>query len=251
MQYELPWEVTDLAECFFYHTMEVPPYGLQRGQWDLRGRFIQYVGGVDVEGARVLDVGCASGYLSFSAEEAGASEVVAFDMDTGARQHLIPFAQSKFVTDYECWVREQSDFVDCWKRAFWLAHRAKSSKVKVHYGDVYNIDPALGKFDVVIVGAILEHLRDPFGALCSIAKAAVGKLIINTAIDPSPDALAKFVGRANNPEQNYTWWVWSKGMYQEVLKIIGFANITMSDSSYYCELEGKQLTRTAIVASRV
>src|SRR5436853_85936 len=50
-----PRHVESADECFFYHTMELPGLGVVRGQWDLRGRFDEYVGGVDVKGKRVLE----------------------------------------------------------------------------------------------------------------------------------------------------------------------------------------------------
>ena len=68
-----PRHVEGPDECFFYHTMELPGLGLVRGQWDLRGRFDDYVGGVGVEGKTVLDVGTATGFLSFEAERRGAA----------------------------------------------------------------------------------------------------------------------------------------------------------------------------------
>ena len=55
-----PRRVESIEECFFYHTIELPGFGLVRGQWDLRDRFGEYVGGVDVAGKSVLDVWTAS-----------------------------------------------------------------------------------------------------------------------------------------------------------------------------------------------
>ena len=76
-----PRYVEDPSTCYFYHSMEQPGFGLQRGEWDLRGRFDESIGHVDLAGARVLDVGCASGYLSFSAERSGVADVYSFDME--------------------------------------------------------------------------------------------------------------------------------------------------------------------------
>ena len=68
----------DLNECVFYHSMDLPGLGTVEGQWDLRGRFDEYIGGIDVNGKTFLDVGAASGFLSFEAERRGAS-VISFD----------------------------------------------------------------------------------------------------------------------------------------------------------------------------
>ena len=67
--YASPRNVQNLSDCFFYHTMELPGIGVVEGQWDLRGRLDDYLGGVPLVGRRVLDVGSASGFLSFEMEK--------------------------------------------------------------------------------------------------------------------------------------------------------------------------------------
>src|SRR5580765_4149381 len=86
-----PRFVDSLDDCFFYHTMELPEFGLVRGQWDLRGRFDDYVGGTSVAGKSVIDVGTATGFLSFESEKRGASRVVSFDLADARQQLFIPF----------------------------------------------------------------------------------------------------------------------------------------------------------------
>jgi hypothetical protein len=49
---ERPRYVDRLEDCFFYHAMELPGFGLVRAHWDLRGRFDDYVGGLAVAGSR-------------------------------------------------------------------------------------------------------------------------------------------------------------------------------------------------------
>src|SRR5262245_36618662 len=77
--YAVPRTVTDPADCYFYHTMEIPGHGLVEGEWDLRPGVEAYLGGIDFRGKRVLEVGTASGFLCFQMEARGA-EVVAFDL---------------------------------------------------------------------------------------------------------------------------------------------------------------------------
>jgi len=45
-----------LSECRFYHAMDLPGLGSIDGEWDLRGRFDEYIGGIDLRGQTVLDV---------------------------------------------------------------------------------------------------------------------------------------------------------------------------------------------------
>jgi hypothetical protein len=68
-----PIDVSDVSACFFYHTMDLPGVGVVHGEWDLRDSFDEYIGGgVGVRGKRVLDVGAASGFVTFSLEQRGA-----------------------------------------------------------------------------------------------------------------------------------------------------------------------------------
>src|SRR6478736_6007586 len=81
--------VTQLEDCFFYHTMDVPGYGTIPGPWDLRGHVDAYLGGVDLRGKRVLELGTASGFVCMEMEKRGA-EVVAFDLSEDYDQDLVP-----------------------------------------------------------------------------------------------------------------------------------------------------------------
>ena len=64
-------DVRHVDDCFFYHTLDLPGIGLVEGQWDLRGRFDDYIGDVDLRDKTVLDVGTANGFLTFEAEKRG------------------------------------------------------------------------------------------------------------------------------------------------------------------------------------
>lgn len=121
-------------------------------------------------------MGCASGFLSFSAERAGAHEVVSFDMDTAARQHLLPFHDQLYYTDHSAWVTRQNRFVDSLKNGYWLAHRAFGSKAKVHHGDVYALPDELGQFDVVLVGAVRSTCPIPSERLPRLQGGAARRL---------------------------------------------------------------------------
>src|SRR5436190_1282619 len=50
-----PRKVKDVADCYFYHTMELPGHGVIEGRdWDLRGRVDGYFGNVEFAGRRIL-----------------------------------------------------------------------------------------------------------------------------------------------------------------------------------------------------
>ena len=67
--YELPWQINSIEECNFYHSTDIPGLGLVEGQWDLREGFDEYLGGYDFAGKRVLEIGPATGFLTFRIEK--------------------------------------------------------------------------------------------------------------------------------------------------------------------------------------
>ena len=225
--YAEPMTVDKVEECFFYHTIDLPGFGVQDGGWDLRGRFTDYVGGVNVAGKRVLDVGTASGFLSFEAERMGAREVVSFDLDTAKRQTLLPFAGSAYVADHETWCREHTAIFATWKKAYWMSHRILKSRARTVYGDVYAPPAEIGTFDVVILGAILEHLVDPLSALKAVSALTNDLVVINTDFFDSPERVAIFNGRADRPAMSYIFWTYSIALYHEYMAIMGFEPVAV------------------------
>ncbi len=248
--YVQPRHVADPSACFFYHTVEIPAVGLCRGQWDLRGRFDEYIGNVPVSGRRVLDVGCGTGFLSFSAEEAGASEVVSFDMDDAKRQHWLPFQHKLPYINPEEFRRQHNAWIERWHNGYWFCHRLLKSKARVIHGDVYDLPRALGSFDVAIVGSILEHLSDPIRALASIARLTSGHIAIVTPVLDTEEKLARFDGDADRPDADYVWWTYSIGTYRHVLRMLGFEIERITTGRYWFELGETYGERSTIVAIR-
>src|SRR6476620_5525485 len=103
-----PRFIDRVEDCFFYHAMELPGFGLIPAHWDLRGRFDDYIGGIDVRGKSVLDVGTATGFLSFEAEKRGASRVLSFDMGDARQQMFIPFKDKPYYQDHEQFVADHA-----------------------------------------------------------------------------------------------------------------------------------------------
>ncbi|MCJ2136714.1 class I SAM-dependent methyltransferase [Methylobacterium sp. J-026] len=254
--YEPRQSQADLKDCFFYHTMNFRDGSVAQGAWDLRGRFSDYIGHVSLNGCRVLDVGTASGFLSFSAEQAGACEVVSFDQDTAKRQHLLPFAGSLYMVDHASWVRNHDHAMQAWKNAYWYTHADQVSNTKVVYGDVYDLPAGIGVFDVVILGAILEHLGDPVRAIGSVSKICTTRLVINTDYICGEEPMARFNGSPNFPDHNYIFWTYTIGTYRRILQICGFEIERIYEDVFLGtpdEFGGLRplMPRAAIVARRV
>ena len=236
--------------CFFYHTMELPGLGVVRGHWDLRGRFDDYVGGVSVAGKSVLDIGAATGFLSFESERRGASRVVSFDLGDARQQTFVPFKDNWQYRDYEGFMADHAVGIQKWKDAYWLCHRLLQSKAQVFYGDINHLPKALGQFDVALVGSVLEHLNDQISALGSIARLTKETMVIVTPVLQTEERIALLAPTADHPEQDYTWWTYSVGAYREILKLLGFSIAKITESQYRYDYGDRTETRTTIVAIR-
>ena len=242
--------IESITDCFFYHTMELPGFGEVPGQWDLRGRFDEYVGGVDVSNKSVLDVGTATGFLSFEAEKRGAARVVSFDMSDPRQFRFLPFRDKPHYYDPERSAEEFGAEIERWKNAYWLCHRLFDSRAEVFYGNIYDLPTELGRFDVSIIGAVLEHLSDPISALASIIRLTKETVVVVTPLLESDERIAHFQGAADHPENDFTWWIYSIGLYREIFKMLGFSIARISNSEYYYHQGDRLEVRSTIVAVR-
>jgi len=245
-----PRFVVSVDDCFFYHTMELPDLGVVHGQWDLRGRFDDYTGGVAVAGKSVLDVGTATGFLSFEAEKREAARVVSFDLGDPRQQMFIPFKDKLYYRDFERFMTNHALQTEAWKNAYWLCHRLLKSRAEVFYGDIFRLPPALGQFEVVIAGAVLEHLNDQITALASLARLTKETIVIVTPVLQTEERIARLEPTADNPDYDFTWWRYSTGAYREILKILGFSIDRISESQYRYDYGDRMEMRTTIVAVR-
>jgi hypothetical protein len=244
--------VQGVDDCIFYHTLDLPDLGTVMGHWDLRGRFKDYVSAVKLESRRVLDVGTASGFLTWEAERNGCGEIVSFDADSAARYQKLPFEEIQWSRNYEEWLVGANQFWSRLCNSWWYAHRAFGSKAKRFEGSVYELPAALGMFDVVMVGQILVHLRDGISALASIAARCGDTLVIAEGMTDTEEPSAFLLGRAQNPEIDYAFWHYSHGFYREILGMLGFEIRSITKSSYLCNLlqPPRSVEITTIVAGR-
>ena len=76
-----PSDSVSLEDCEFYHVQDIP--GLSespKGSFDLRKGVNEYLGYVDFKNKTVLELGPASGFLTFHIEKMG-GDVTSIDID--------------------------------------------------------------------------------------------------------------------------------------------------------------------------
>ena len=154
------------ADCNFYQSVELPGGEVIDGPWDLRGRELEYLGGIDLAGRRVLELGPATGALTYFMEREGA-DVVSFDVGYDVSIDLYPAPGNadtrKLRLDH---ARKTSEVQNSW----WYLHRAYGSSARMVYGDFYALPGDLGEYNVSVFAATLLHLRSPVAALEEAAR---------------------------------------------------------------------------------
>jgi SAM-dependent methyltransferase len=251
--YAIPPEITDPAECFFYHAMDIPGHGHVDGEWDLRNQERVYLGNVDFADKRVLEVGCASGFLSFYMERQGA-DVVGYDLSENQSWDIVPYAGY----DTEQRVGEFKTMLRRLNNGYWFAHRGFGSRARVVYGSAYEIPERIGPFHIATFCSVLLHVRDPFIALWNGLRLTKETAIVTERISEHywmPKALRRFprlweaARKANVPLKMYTrvgqasmlfqpqhrelspyatWWHFNPEVIKRFLGVLGFEDTTVS-----------------------
>lgn len=166
-----------------------------------------------------LDIGTASGFFSFEMEKRGA-EVVSFDLSLDNETDKIPYAGAPDRTS------NSKEYIKRFHKGYWYAHNHFNSKAKVVYGSVMDMPDWLGKSDIVLLGSILQHLRDPLGAIIQADQHVKDTLIICEAYYKSRHPVMHFQA---NPEaevpQFWTWWRMSPSFLVLTLKTLGYRDI--------------------------
>jgi len=245
--------IGELQRCLFYHTMDLPGVGTVTGDWDLRPGIADYLANTRLDGRRVLDVGTASGFLAFSAERFGA-EVVAFDLSPEDDWDVVPFAGSGFAGRQA----ERKEMIGRVNNSFWLAHRALGSTVRMVYGSVYSMPPALGRFDVSILGSILLHLRDPFRALEQAARLTDRTMIVADLLPGRSflvPPLARWFGPClrflPDPSCGKPWEAWWHLSPLAVVRMLGVLGFTDARVVHHRQLHQRRPVRMfTVVANR-
>jgi len=233
--FQPPRFIDNPAECSFYHAMDLPGYGFQAGEWDLRKDVDNYLGNQTFQGKRVVDVGTGSGFLCFEMEKRGA-DVTAFDLffKQGVdMMEQIPYSdfEKRFGRTLEQQMEERRHMLNRLQNSFWLSHRALQSKAKLYSGNAYHYPAELGQFDYAFFGSILLHLQNPVKALISFAQATREKVIVTDTyedIHGAANSPVMFLRPTANDKSPDTWWYLTPAFLQNLLGVLGFSKTRVS-----------------------
>ena len=206
------------ARGVWYHTIELAPGVVTPGWFDLRP-IVERLPWPDVRGRRCLEVGPYDGFLSFELERRGAAEVVAADIGSPGDWDWPLALRESGPLELAAQASEKPG------GGFEIARKALGSSVARVEVSAYDLsEESVGRFDVVVCGSLLLHLRDPIRALEAMRSVCGEALLSAEAISPgltmlSPRRpLARF--RAGERLQ---WLVSNVAAHRAMVRTAGFA----------------------------
>lgn len=203
----------------WYHTIELPHGIVTPGYFDHRDLLPRYGLPARLDGLRVLDVATYDGFWAFEFERRGAAEVVALDVWEKREIDLPPRTRAAM---------SEEELSLAYGKGFSLAHKALGSKVQPLHCNVYDLSPErTGLFDLVHVGDLLLHLRDPVRALTAIRSVCRGQAILSDVIFPELDR-----GTGGVPLMQYQggrgqniWWRLGSEALRAMIEDAGFERV--------------------------
>jgi tRNA (mo5U34)-methyltransferase len=218
------------AALQWYHSIELAPGVVTRGWFDTRAAVERVPLPRRMDGLRCLDVGTWDGFWAFEMERRGAAEVVAIDVedpdrwDWPPRERLQP---ERFGVQVLEAVKGRGE-------GFALAREALRSHVERRDLSVYDLDPAgIGHFDVVFLGSLLLHLRDPVRALERLRGVCGGTLVVADTVEVVASLVHRRrpVARLQGLDRPW-WWQPNRAALVRMVRSAGFT-VEQASRVYY------------------
>jgi tRNA (mo5U34)-methyltransferase len=202
----------------WYHTLDLSPDAATPGWFDLRP-IVDRLPWPDVRGKRCLDVGTNDGFLAFELERRGAAEVVAIDIEDHSRWDWPARTRALGPERLAEMVGQRKGL------GFDIAKEALGSSVERVERSVYDLDPAQdGRFDVVVCGSLLLHLRDPVRTLEAIRGVCDGSFLSAEQIDTRLTRLVPRRAAASfRGGESVQWWIPNAAGHRAVVESAGFS----------------------------
>ncbi len=235
-----------LEDCGFYHSCTLADGREVVGEWDLRPDPSHYLGDVDFAGRSVLEIGPASGFLSFHMEKAGAT-VTCVEPPMAHLWDIVPF--EGFDTD--TWRSEFTGRIEQVRNSFWYLHHEKRSRVEMVEADPYALPPGFGPFDIGVLTAVLMHCRRPFDLLHSVAAKTRRTIVVTEGYDASLEKRPLCLLQPHTDAgQVHTWWQFTPEFFLSALGLLGFTELKVLFHNQKQPAEHREVAMFTVVGTR-
>jgi hypothetical protein len=117
-----------LDDCDFYHTSVLNDGSVIQGAWDHRGTERAYLGNLQFNGRRVLELGPATGHFTFFLEHNGA-DVVSFEVGYDTSIDLLPPVTQEDIEPLRSTLMTQLERVN---KSWWYLHQDREISMNCH-----------------------------------------------------------------------------------------------------------------------
>ncbi len=223
---------------FWYHSFYFDNGFQQQGDYDIGIDIEQYGFPKDMSGMSVLDVGTGSGWFTTYFEQLGADVTTVdargySDFDVFGRYKYPDIKEEKAKPD-KILSNGQEVYYSPVSRGFWIMKEILGLKAEYVNAKIYDICPELfggKKFDLVFLGSLLMHVRDPIGALMAVRSVCKDRIISNTLIldgDSEEIAGVPVMMMLSDDQDSYlNWWQPTKACVIKWFKAAGFAQVNV------------------------
>lgn len=255
----LDFEARCRENDYWYHSYYFDNGFIQQGDYDIGLDVADYRFPQDMSGMSVLDIGGGSGWFAAYFEQRGARVTVTdargyCDFDVFGRDSYADVASEKPAPD-RLLPDGRAVYYSPVSKGLWIMKDILRLKTEYVNARVYEICPGLfagSKFDLVFMGSILMHLRDPIGALRA-AHSVCNHLLIATTYMSFTMPLEKPVMRMReNAGDGIGWWVPNRRCLVQWLKGAGFADyrinrtVRLSVDRAYHDPRGRSSARNQV-----
>jgi SAM-dependent methyltransferase len=204
-----------------------------KGDYDVGADVASYGFPVSMSGMRVLDIGTGAGWFAHYFEQLGA-EVYTVDargyedFDVYGREDYPGLDPNRAPDRFD--ENGRAVYDSSVSKGFWVMKELLGSKVRFRNARVYDVQPELfggERFDLVFLGAILCHLRDPIGALMAARRVCRHKLIASTPviIGEREDEAKPRQYLPYTDIDRISWWVPNEACFRQWFLAAGFQNV--------------------------
>jgi tRNA (mo5U34)-methyltransferase len=183
----------------WWHVIDLPDGSVTPGGWDLRDAS-QRLPWPDIAGKRCLDVGTADGFWAFELEKRGAADVLATDTPS-------PFQARA-------------------RQRFERARELLGSDVRYEARDLFELE---GEWDVVVMGYVLQMLRDPVGALEHVRSVCRGHLLLLETVSLPLELIPAPLARLDARHDGREWFVFNRRGVRKAAELAGWKVEEQSD----------------------
>lgn len=235
-----------LEECLFYHAVTLANGDEMTGEWDLRPDPGRYLGDVDFAGRSVLEIGPASGFLSFHMEAAGA-DVTCLEPPMAHLWDVVPLRDFDTVG----WKRSFTKQIEQVRNAFWYLYQERNARARMVEADPYRLPDDFGPFDIGVLTSVLLHCRRPFDLLESVAARTTRSIIITEVHEPTlGERPVSMLVPHDTIKQVDTWWLFTPQFFISTLSLFGFTESRVTYHKQKQPAEQREVDLFTVVCER-